>query len=69
MSLIDQVHSHEMQIVEEGDRFILTLDGEEVISNRFLSRQLAEYHASHPGPLAIARQMRATKRLYGAANG
>lgn len=59
----DKVTAEEIEIREEPDgRFVLYLDGEAILPNRFIMRQAAEDHTRHPGTLAIARQMRVTKR-------
>lgn len=49
----------------DGGRFMLFLDGEEVIPNRFTLQAEAIKHATHPGTLAYARQMKVTKKEYG----
>ena len=61
-----QVQPDEIEIREEADgRFVLYLDGESILPNRFMLRSAAEDHVKHPGTLAIARQMRVSKREYG----
>jgi hypothetical protein len=62
----DNVTPADIEIREESDgRFVLYVDGESILSNRFIMRQAAVEHTRHPGTLAIARQMRVTKREYG----
>lgn len=62
----DNVTPEEVEIREEADgRFVLYVDNEQVLPNRFILRTAAEDHRKHPGTLALARQARVSRREYG----